>query len=182
MRNQRLFRDHFRHGAGSERDSGRASPIRTAAPMAPLVLAAALAAMPAAPAAATVLADPTLGTCTTLHCSSLSVLVRLAKHGTDPLPWTAEIYKPANACLRLTLSGLSSSLSYRLLMLADDGSIWTRSGNAGFDIGSLAARGPGYNAVVIYAFAADGVSAVETTLTLKYGIYPAGNPNCSIAS
>lgn len=134
-----------------------------------------------ASASATTLSDPTTGTCTGTHCSSIVTTVNLGKRGTTVLPWVAELYKPANACLRVTLSGMSTSLNYRLYMIAPDASYWTYTGNNGFDLGAEATRGAGFYVLRISAETSAG-AATDTTATLSFGVYASGNPNCNVTS
>lgn len=121
--------------------------------------------------------DRTLGTCTPINCSSLSLTGSIIGYGSNnAAAWIEHIYVGQGQCLRLQVTAQAFDLE--MTVVAPNGLVY-RNDNAGASLLPLVkinnAPVAGYYGVTVST--ASG-SAGGHDFDLLHGRYVSGNPNC----
>ncbi len=123
--------------------------------------------------------DTTASTCTGINCSSTVIGGTVNGFNSTHGSWTAEIFAPAGACLRL--QNLSQGADLEIVAVAPDGSVFRNDdgGVAPCTLCSLVKINNtrnGWYSVSVNQFAG---TAVQANFNLAFGQYNANNPNCA---
>jgi hypothetical protein len=132
---------------------------------------------------ATPIFDPSSSTCTTANCSSETISGTFGVLGAaqSALPWTVEIFSFPQRCLRVEVTSQTTDLE--LVVVAPNGTVF-RNDDGGIapcfncplvKVGNTPNQG--WYTVQVAQFAGGGNFS---NFTLRYGVYPLNNANCSV--
>ena len=136
----------------------------------------------ASSAKASLLADTSLSTCTTPDCSQLVTKGQLIAVGTFALPWVAQIQAAVGQCLRLGVSAQAAGADTEIAVLGPANSLFRNDNRSAGDLRPLVIINVLNSGWFTVHVSDTRGRPVTQEFTLSYGVYPAGNPNCSPAT
>jgi hypothetical protein len=116
-------------------------------------------------------------TCTTANCSAQTLQGQTLASTFGASPFTTEVYSAAGQCLRLDVTAQQTDLAM-VVVSPSFSAVYRNDDTTGLmpEIRIDPTPYAGWYTVHLNHFAG---SAVNAAFTLRYGLYPTGNPNCT---
>lgn len=123
-------------------------------------------------------------TCTGINCNTTKINANI---GTTPdgstIPFTVEVIGNRNGCLRLDLDGQQNGTDMKMVVIAPNGTVYRNDDRASGDSRPLikiaSAPVQGWYTVYVSQYNGRLQTPQFPSITLLYGQYNNGNPNCA---